>query len=167
MITQKRLKEVIKYNPETGIFTWNINHKRVKKGSVAGHKYSTGYIRIAIDGIQYRAHRLAWLYITGSMPEDQIDHINRIRDDNRFINLRDVSNIENQMNKGMSFNRKCGVRGVYKVTGSKSRWAARIMLKNKTINIGCFGSPEEAHEAYCKKVSELHGEYLSHDNKLK
>ncbi|EEA8306567.1 HNH endonuclease [Salmonella enterica subsp. enterica serovar Rubislaw] len=170
MITQERLKEVIKYNPETGIFTWNVNHKRVIKGSVAGHKYSTGYIRISIDGVQYRAQRLAWLYMTGRMPENQIDHINRVRDDNRFVNLRDVPHFVNQMNKGsypdMSKKNR-GLRGVCKVKNCKNRWAARVMFQNKSINIGCFGSPEEAHEAYCKKIIEIHGEYFHHDNDIK
>lgn len=170
MITQERLKEVINYNPETGIFTWNVNHKRVRKGSVAGHKYSTGYIRISIDGVQYRAQRLAWLYITGNMPKNQIDHINRVRDDNRFVNLRDVPNHVNQMNKGVyPYRSKTngGFRGVSKVKNCKQRWSARITFKRKTINIGCFGSPEEAHEAYCKKMSELYGEYVNHDNSIK
>jgi len=78
MITQAGLKELLNYNPETGDFAW------VKSKKPAGGISSYGYRRIIIDGKEHKAHRLAWLYTHGVFPEDQIDHINGVRHDNRI-----------------------------------------------------------------------------------
>jgi hypothetical protein len=98
-LTQERLKELLHYDPETGIFT-NLTQRggHAKKGAVAGTKNSIGYVCIRIDYDQYRAHRLAWLYVYGEFPEKFIDHMNEIRDDNRIINLRLATHQENLHN---------------------------------------------------------------------
>jgi len=100
MITVERLKELLNYNETTGAFTWKVTPKsyRVAVGDVAGGVHSKGYIHIKIDGVTRFAHRLAWLYVFGSLPKQQIDHINRIKTDNRISNLRDVSATENNRN---------------------------------------------------------------------
>jgi len=105
MITQEKLKKLLYYNKDTGFFVWkkdifNLNkYKVANQGDIAGCISSGGYIQISIGGKCYSAHRLAWLYEFGHFPKLQIDHINRVRDDNRIDNLRDVSGKVNMSNK--------------------------------------------------------------------
>ena len=115
-LTQARLKELIHYDPCIGIFTWvgksapRANRKEI--GSHAGHISHNGYVIIGVDKALYMAHRLAWLYVHNVMPKAEIDHINHIRDDNRIINLRMVSRLENGRNTGKKKNNKSGINGV-------------------------------------------------------
>ena len=156
MLTQSYLKEILTYNPETGIFTWNNVHQGVKKNLTAG-SLAYGYIDIMINNKIYKAHRLAWLYVHGEMPKNVIDHINRIKDDNRIENLRDVSNLINNQNRiKSSLNNKCGYLGVSK-KGDKYR--ARIQANEKSHHLGCFETAELAHEAYLIAKRELHKGY--------
>jgi hypothetical protein len=113
MITQERLKGLLSYDAETGIFTWISRRIGVKKGSVAGGYNGKGYWLIYVDGYRYRAHRLAWLYMYGKMPEDQIDHINHDKIDNRISNLREVTNSVNHRNMKKPSNNTSGVAGLY------------------------------------------------------
>ena len=100
MITQTRLKELLNYDPISGIFTWKTSRGGRKPGSIAGTKcIHKGYITIQIDGTLYRAHRLAFLYMIGRLPEDQVDHIDRCKDNNAWSNLRECTQAENQLNK--------------------------------------------------------------------
>ncbi len=101
LVNQKYLKSILDYNSETGIFTWKEGNR---KGQIAGYKGklykgSGGYILIRVRGKSYRAHRFAWLYMTGRWPKSVIDHINHKRDDNRWKNLRGVTRLQNQRNK--------------------------------------------------------------------
>lgn len=92
-------------NTESGLFYWLVaNSNRIAVGDIAGNKDRDGYIRIGINGNNYPAHRLAWLYMTGSFPTKQLDHINHIRDDNRWLNMREVDNRENSRNHSISKN---------------------------------------------------------------
>lgn len=138
-ITQERLKELLKYDSETGVFIW-VNDTgstgRIKAGSVAGSKHKTRmYIVIGLDGARYQAHRLAWLYMTGDNPAGEIDHINHIRHDNRFENLRSVTKADNCKNKVMLNSNSSGVTGVSfdKKTG---KWESHISVRNKKIYLG-------------------------------
>lgn len=105
MLTQKRLKKLLYYDKDTGFFIWkkdifNLNkYNIVRQGDIAGSINKQGYITISINGKRYSAHRLAWLYTYGHFPKQEIDHINRIRNDNRLYNLRDVSHKVNTENK--------------------------------------------------------------------
>ena len=94
-MNQQRLKECLRYDADTGLFHWIVKRKGVKKGGLAGSKMSHGYIAICIDGRDYTAHRLAWLYVHGSEPSGYIYHINGDRADNRLANLRGVSQMVN------------------------------------------------------------------------
>ena len=155
-ITQEELKAIIQYDPNTGDFTWLVSPARnVKAGALAG-TYDDGYKRIGISGKYYRTHRLAWLYVHGKWPENQIDHINGIRDDNRICNLRDVSHGENQQNrKAAQKNSKTGFLGVMFFNG---KYKATVAIPNskKDKYLGVYGTPEEAHEVYLKAKRELH-----------
>ena len=142
-LTQKRLKEILVYNPETGVFGWSMSRSGVKKGTNAGCDRGDGYIIIKIDYTLYLAHRLAWLYQNGSFPSGDIDHINRSRSDNRISNLREISNKCNAKNCKISKNNKSGVTGVtfYK---PQKKWHARIKVNFEEFHLGYF---KEFHKA--------------------
>lgn len=158
MITQSELKEVLDYNPDTGVFIWlKSNGNRAKVGNVAGAK-RRGYIRIQIKEKMYSAHRLAYLYMTGNFPENFIDHINHIRDDNRWVNLRDATDSQNGANRPKFKNNTSGYKGVCWHKRDK-KWCAKIQYMKKSIHIGYYTTPQEASEAYKKKAIELYREF--------
>ncbi len=155
MITQRRLKEIFDYNPNTGIFTYKqATSRSVHVGDIAGSMDEKGYLRIKIYGHSYRCHRLAWLFVHGSWPNDQIDHINSIRNDNRLINLREVSNKINCENriKPMS-NNKIGFLGVYVHHG---KYATSLKVDGIVKRLGHFNTPEEAHQVYLEAKRKYH-----------
>lgn len=156
MITQARLKEVLKYDSQTGIFIWlQTRNPRAVKGDRAGC-LSKGYYRIRVDGKYYPAHRLAWLYVTGKMPVDEIDHINRIGADNRFDNLREADRTI-QMRNLSDRDSISGYRGVYPVRG---KFAARLGNGIRCIHLGYFEDPELANlifeESKARYQASLH-----------
>jgi hypothetical protein len=163
MINQTELKELLHYDPATGIFTWLVvtNKNQVKVGSIAGTLRPDGYSYIRIKGRGYRAHRLAWLYAKGQWPEADIDHRNHIRDANWIDNLRDVTRMQNLCNKSTNTS---GVPGVaWHKLGKK--WCAEIRVIGKKKHLGLFANIEDATEA--RRVAELkyyqttHAEYLA------
>ena len=151
-LTAEYLRSILDYDQETGIFTWKVStSRRVKTGDVAGSQNGDGYLRIRLHNRLFLAHRLAWLYHFGEWPEDQIDHINRNRSDNRIYNLREVTNKQNQQNAGKRSDNKSGHPGVswYK---PYSKWRAQIMHNQKQIHLGYFSILEEAIAA--RKAAE-------------
>jgi hypothetical protein len=112
MITYERVHELLDYDPKTGIFTWKVGRGGRRFGRVAGNKRSDGYIKIQIDGRSYLAHRLAWLYIYGYLPEHDVDQIDRDPSNNRIDNLREVSRTCNLRNCGNHSSNTSGVKGV-------------------------------------------------------
>ena len=164
MITQAYLKELIYYNPNTGIFAWALSRRRVKKGDIAGSHQSQGYLQIMVGGERHLAHRLAWFYMTGNWPEDQIDHINQIKADNRWCNLRECDQSQNQANTGNRSDNTSGYKGV---TWSKKekKWYSQIHVKGKHLHLGVFKSKHQAAITYNKKADELFGEF-AHLNKI-
>lgn len=153
MITQKELEELLHYDPETGAFTWIVKRSGAGLGNVAGHKEKRdGYIRIKVKDKKYPAHRLAWLYMTGEWPENYIDHINGIRDDNRWGNLRDVTHRTNCENQRVATG-ETGYLGVYK---SINNYRARIKTNGRNIDLGSYKTPEEAHQAYLRGKRKYH-----------
>src|SRR5690349_20811660 len=116
-LTPDKVRQVLSYDAITGQFTWRVSKGlRVRAGGNAGfvaQGANTGYVIIGIDGRQYRAHRLAWFYVTGEWPPDEIDHINGNRADNRWANLRPATVAENQRNRAKSKRNTSGYKGVY------------------------------------------------------
>lgn len=137
MLTQEKLQELLHYCPDTGIFM--RKHRKQKAGTLE----TTGYIRIKVGDKLYRAHRLAWLYVHGRFPVDQIDHINQIKDDNRISNLREATNAQNQRNISNYPRNTSGVIGVNWHKKTK-KWYARLGIDNKRISVGYFDSIEDA-----------------------
>ena len=158
MLTQYRLKELLHYDSDTGIFTRKVGRGGMKVGSVAGTLHWTGYIRIAVDGRIYGAHRLAWLYIHGEFPPADTDHINLMRADNRIANLRQATQSENQQNMRISPKNTSGFRGVYWCK-SRGRWCAAARMNYKTHRLGYFPTAEAAAEAYQAFARQHHGEF--------
>lgn len=156
MITQERLKELLRYDPETGVFTWvGKTNDRIRIGAVAGCVNSEGYWHVQIDGKKYKSHRLVWLYMTGAWPKNQTDHINGIRGDNRIENLREATNAENQQNRSARGHGKNGSIGVswHKASGT---WVASIGTRGRRKHIGCFKSIEDATLAYVNAKKNIH-----------
>ena len=152
-LTAEYLRSVLDYDPESGIFTWKVRtSNRVKVGDVAGRPGVNGYLQISVQSRLYQAHRLAWLYMCGSWPKDQIDHINRNRSDNRIANLREVTNKQNNQNRSKSSNNTSGHPGIYWHKQS-SKWQAKITHSQKQIHLGLFATIEEALAA--RKAGEL------------
>lgn len=147
-LTAERLRELLSYDPETGLFTWLKRRggkaaPAVVAGTLCAAGRSKGYITIGIDGVLYKAHRLVWLYIHGTWPLDQIDHINSVRHDNRALNLRNVTNSVNQQNqKKARSDNKTGFLGV---TRRKHRYEARININGKSVHLGMADTAEKAH----------------------
>lgn len=156
-ITQEYLKECLNYNPETGIFTWkkrpfyHFNDERVWKimntrcfektcGSVDP---IDGYISMSINNNKYRAHRLAFLYMVGFFPKCGVDHINRVKIDNRWRNLREASKKINAQNCGLSKTNTSGVKGVY-WNRKKNRWVSQIKLNYKNKYLGSYKNFDDA-----------------------
>ena len=138
------LTSILTYSPETGEFQWAAPRPKVKVGQKAGYlKKNKGYIYIEIDGKSYSAHRLAWFYVTGNMPIDQIDHINRNKSDNRFENLREATHGQNRANSKST--NKHGLKGVRLLPWMKNAgkcWQAEITHNKKVIYLGCFATKE-------------------------
>ena len=153
-LTHVRLRELLLYDPETGVFTWRANRRRVKAGDVAGYVDPRGYIQIGIDGSLHRANRLAWLYMTGEWPAGDVDHRDTDGANNRWLNLRDVSRSVNMQNRRRAnTNNKTGLLGVSSI---RNRFHATIWLGKKQRLLGAFDTAEEAHATYVEAKRRLH-----------
>lgn len=148
-ITQKYLKSILDYDPKTGVFHWKRNQGTAKKGSVAGSSHSEGYVSIRINKKLYFAHRLAWLHVHGYFPENNIDHINRNRRDNKINNLREVSQSCNLRNKVFSDKNTSGVTGVSWLK-RRGKWQSYITANKKRHPLGTYGSFDDA---VCARLS--------------
>lgn len=162
MITQEYLKECLVYDPETGIFTWRERIGVSKKwntryaGKIAGNVLPIGHRRISINKRSYRAHVLAFLYMTGEFPNHEVDHINGIPDDNRWCNLRDGEHALNLQNlRGPKSNNSTGFLGV-SLSKKTNKFVAFIGKNGEKKYLGQFDTPELAHEAYLQAKRELH-----------
>ncbi len=137
MIKQYELREALDYDQGTGVFTWRkSSENKISRGDVAGCIDDKGYIRIRVNGKLYRAHRLAWIYIYGSSPSSQIDHIDQDKSNNRIANLREATNSQNAHNRGLLSTNKSGVTGVHYDKNNKY-WVARIGIEGKQTFLYC------------------------------
>ena len=144
-MNQKRLKQLLDYDPDTGVFSWKVRRRRIKIGDIVRATNRDGYICMGIDYKTYLVHRLAWLYVHGEFPEE-IDHINHDRADNRICNLRGVTRVENRKNQLIHRNNTSGVAGVYWNKRDK-KWVARIKVNGKFKGLGIFDDINLAKQA--------------------
>lgn len=160
-ISHERLKSLIEYDPETGQWKWLIARRGVAAGSIPNNISTGGRRRISIDRVSYLSSRLAWFYMTGNWPTDDIDHHNRIRDDDRWENLRLATRSQNLANRRK---RRSGLKGVtfYK-RHRKKPWSACISDKGKRIHLGYYESEVEAHQVYLEAAKAHYGEFASGD----
>jgi hypothetical protein len=160
MLTAERLREVLSYNPETGAFTWLVStSNRIRVGDVAGSVRPDGYRKICVDGRQYLAHRLAYLYVTGEWPAEYLDHINGNPGDDRWANLRSATGTQNSANKRKQRNNTSGFKGVLRHAARKKQWQARIGINGHGKCLGYFDTPENAHAAYVAAAVKRFGEF--------
>lgn len=158
-MNQQDLQALLHYDQHTGLFHWRISKGRSKSGAVAGSIEGDGYLEIKINKKRYKAHRIAFLYMTGSMPEHEIDHINGIRTDNRWSNLRQVTRKQNGENLKLHSTNSSGFRGVC-FNKSCGKFQAGVRHNKKLHYIGLFDTAEQAAKAVQAKRAEL----FSHDH---
>ncbi len=160
MLTQERLKHRLHYEPSTGVFTWlNLSQsKQHLAGEPAGWTGDdNGYVSLRVDGKNYYAHRLAFLYMNGEFPK-YCDHINRVKNDNRWCNLRPATMSQNRANASMRSNNTSGLKGVSWESRSKM-WRAQICFNGITKHIGYFDCKKTAYAAYVLASHKYHGEF--------
>ena len=143
--TLERARAILRYDPLTG------NFHRKDTGAIVGYEDSKGYIVVCLGNDMFLAHRLAFLWCYGQWPEKQIDHINRIKTDNRIANLRDVSQRENCQNNGRNTS---GYPGVSWFKGCQ-KWQAKIKIDGKSRHLGLFDDPRDASNAYQMALNTL------------
>jgi hypothetical protein len=147
IVTQERLKEVLSYDPATGIFRWkkSLSNKRAV-GEIAGVVSKRGCIVIGVDTKQYKAHRLAFLYVRGEWPANKVDHRDGDPTNNAWENLRDVTQRVNTQNfQKARVNSKTGFLGV---SPANNGFKAQVTINGKTKNLGIYKTPQEAYEVY-------------------
>jgi hypothetical protein len=144
------LASLVSYDPLTGLFA-------NKDGGSLGTRHPKGYVSIQIGGYRALAHRLAWFMVTGEAP-DSLDHINRIKADNRIANLRVATGSENQCNRGRQSNNTSGVPGVA-LNRQKTGWQAYIKLNNKRRHLGTFKDFDEAVAARKSAEAAVFGRF--------
>jgi hypothetical protein len=158
-LNAERLRELLHYDPETGVFTWSNKTRRSDfLGRTAGSITKGGYVEIGIDNVSYYAHQLAWLYMTGGWPADLIDHEDTRRNNNVWLNLRIASYSQNGANSKLRADNKSGRKGVYWHRAAR-KWAASIKHNQRITHLGLFETVPEAAEAYEIAARDLHGEF--------
>ena len=156
-LTAARLRELLHYDPETGVFTWKIKRSNVEANQPAGAIARSGYRVIGIDRALHLAHRLAFLFQTGEWPKGQVDHRNGLRDCNAWANLRDVDALTNGQNRrvpkrGNPYSTTLGATWC----SFSGRWIAKIRIDGRYVHLGRFDTQEEAGAAYMAAKMNSH-----------
>ena len=152
-LTAERVRELLEYTPETGVFVWRRPTGMKPAGSIAGCKHKK-YVCVQVDGKRYYAHRLAWLYMTGNWPAFEVDHHNTCGTDNSWGNLRKSDRFSNLQNQRRAHrNNSTGLLGVSQFG---ERFRARIYANGKDVSLGIHASAEDAQAAYVKAKRSLH-----------
>jgi hypothetical protein len=158
-VTFHRLREVLNYDPDTGIFRWLICAGSSSAGRVAGGRTLDGYNQIRIDGVMHRSNLLAWMYMTGEWPSEFVDHENRIKHDDRWKNLRLATRSQNAMNRESQSNNTSGAKGVNVVNKKSKPFRCRIKADGKHIHLGYFATLEEAEKVYIEASKRYFGKF--------
>lgn len=157
-LSQKRLKELFIYEPLTGLFTSRIGRSGVSIGAKMGCIHPTlGYVYIGVDGGRYLGHRLAWLYMTGKWPDNEIDHKDQCRSNNRWNNLREASSSQNKCNTGPRKNSKLGTKGIWQLPYGTFRVC--IKLRGRKVHDKVYKNLSDAKKAHQTESIKYHGEF--------
>jgi hypothetical protein len=155
-LSLNRLRAVLHYASDTGVFTWRTNIGGKAMGSVAGCVSPKGYLYISIDRITHKAHRLAWLYMTGVHPAKSLDHIDQDKLNNCWANLRELTHTENQQNKSrVTARSKSRLLGACYIP-SRHGYRSQIQVDKKVHVLGHFDTAEEAHQVYLEAKRRMH-----------
>ena len=157
-ITQADIAECVKYDPATGKLTWLVAHQKVKIGDEAGHLRDDGYVDISIKGTLFLAHRVIWCLVYGYWPEHEVDHLNRIRDDNRIENLEHKTQSCNLRNGSVRRDSKTGIPGVH-YSHKLDKYIVRITVGPKRIYVCTVNTLVEAARA--RHAAEIKHGYKS------
>lgn len=161
MLTQKKLNQLLYYDPLTGMFMWYERKNGCRPptyNAVAGSPSTGGYIQIVIVGKSYKASRLAWFYMTGKWPKHEVDHIKKPVSNNAWANLREATHQQNGKNLVKGKDSTSGYKGVSWHKGTQ-KWRAKITANKVDCWLGLFDTPQEAHAAYCKEALIVHGNF--------
>jgi hypothetical protein len=156
-LTIERLREVLDYDPLTGIFRWKIRPACcIQVGDVAGGDNGNGRCRIRVDRRRFYTHHLAWAYMYGVWPKFDLDHRNGNPSDNRIANLREDPDGQNAQNRADAVSKRPTASGWMGVRPNFNRWQASIRVNGRSRHLGLFDTPEEAHAAYLVAKEKLH-----------
>jgi hypothetical protein len=154
-LTPEYLRQVLAYDPKTGVFTWLRNYQKSRIGQPVGRTDHNGYTKIVLDGVAFAGHRLAWMYVKGRFPRGEIDHRNGIRTDNRIKNLRDTTRVVNRQNQRRpNVGNRSGYLGVSLMRNG--RFQAKIHAGGLTRHLGTFATAIEAHLVYVEAKRIYH-----------
>lgn len=152
-LSASEARRLFSYDPETGVIKRLVTaSNNAKVGSAVGTPHNKGYLVVDVGGKPYLVHRLAWLIHTGDWPEHTIDHLNGVRSDNRFANLRDIPQRLNSQNRHGTWS-KTGFAGV---SPNGDRFRAKLKTDGRYLCLGTFDTPEEAHAVYVAAKRRLH-----------
>lgn len=156
-LSAETVRSDLSYDPRTGAFRWRSPRPKITVGALAGTQQS-GYWMIHLRGVDYHAHRLAWLYVYGRWPEGDVDHINLDRFDNRIHNLREATRSQNCANTGIPSHNTSGFKGVSRIKRN-GKWGARISCDGTPYHLGTFQTAGEAAAAYDRAAILLFGSF--------
>ncbi len=154
-VTVELVRSVFSYDPESGVLLWVKPQDPKLRGRRAGFPGASGHRFVGIGDRHFGEHRVIWFYMTGEWPADQLDHINGVRDDNRWVNLREATNAENQQNVKLKSHNTSGMTGV-SFHRQRKKWRASIAANGRQFHLGLFDTPEAARERYLQAKRELH-----------
>jgi HNH endonuclease/AP2 domain len=166
MITAKQARELLEYDPDTGVLTWKRRAEVTREDRIFNARFAekpagyrdVRYVSVRIGKVNYYAHRLIWLIVTGKWPDAEIDHANREGHDNRLFNLREATHSQNSANRKTRATSKSGVKGVRWHDETK-KWMAYIRINGRQVYLGLFSTVEAASAAYAKAASDTHAEF--------
>lgn len=167
LLTAERLRELLDYDRDTGVFTRKVRtSNRIKVGDVAGtvHEVKPGlfYSYISLGHRKYPAHRLAWLHVHGSWPECQIDHLDGDGLNNRLVNLREATQTQNNANTKRRIDNRSGAKGV-SWAKVQQKWRAYITCNGRQRHLGYFSEVSAASAAYRAAANKCFAEYAKQD----
>jgi hypothetical protein len=159
LLSQEYVRHAFSYDPDSGELLWrNPTSNRVKAGSIVGHVIRRGYRQVHLSIGSFLVHRIIWLYMTGELPTNRIDHRDGDTANNRWLNLREATPAQNRFNSKMPSTNKSGTKGIHWHASSK-RWVAQLVVHGRTIRVGSFVDLEPARIAIANAKRKYHGEF--------